>query len=101
MALTDAGLTESRSAVAAVLRTHPVTTFGYWKCDTAAGMFAILPHEGKWLALLEDKWLGAYRTPREALNCLIRDRAPEPMSFFDPQASGIPGDLSEWDFVRV
>lgn len=98
MRSSDAVLTENKSTAATVVR-QSVTTFGFWKCETAAGTFVIRPHEGRWIAQLEDKWLGAYRTPREALNALVRD--PAPLIDVLSHAFGIPADLSEWDFVRV
>ena len=88
MRSSDAGLTETKPTPATVLR-QPVTTFGFWKWETVLGTFVIRPHEGRWIAQFEDKWLGAYRTPRDALGCLTRDRVPA------------PDDLGEWDFVRV
>lgn len=81
------------SLATSLFRPHPVTTFGFWKCNTPTGTFIIRPHHGRWIALREEQWLGTYRTPSDALTDLTEGQVLS--------ARELPNDLSDWEFVRV
>lgn len=66
-----------------------------WTYHTSVGMFAIIDHDGQFLARFEDEALDSYATPEQAAEDLAGGHTITP-SCGDTARLGIPDDLSEW-----
>ena len=72
---------------------------GYYRVKTRAGLFRIVPHQGRWVAMFEDEALGSYISPQQAAEDVAGGHVFWP-SCGDTSVFGIPEDVSEWDLVK-
>lgn len=71
---------------------------GHYAYTTRAGMFRIIPRDGRWHVMLGDEDLGRYFTPQQAAKDLAEGHRVS-RNCGDTSLLDIPGDLSEWAFV--
>jgi hypothetical protein len=74
---------------------------GHWKWSSPHGTFRIVPQRGRFHVFLNDESLDSYDSPEHALDELIGGRTSAPLNGIDAAKCGLPGDLSEWHFVKT
>jgi hypothetical protein len=74
-------------------------THGYWQHPTNIGVFRIVPHYGRYQAILNDEILGIYSTPRRALDATLRGTTVSSNAI--DGVAGLPKDLRNWIFVQA
>jgi hypothetical protein len=75
-------------------------TNGFWRYPTSIGEFRILPHYGRYRAMLNDENLGTYSTPRRALGTILAGGIAASSNTAEV-ARRLPKDLRDWAFVRA
>jgi hypothetical protein len=74
---------------------------GYWQYPTNIGVLRIVPHYGRYQAMLNDEIIGIYSTPRRALDATLRGTTSVSSNAIDAVRSGLPKDLRNWVFVQA
>ena len=68
-----------------------------WICMSRVGPFRIQLMRGRYHIICNDKDLGTYDTPDEALDELIGGYTDWPSPGTNPATLDLPDDLSEWE----
>ena len=72
-----------------------------WTFKTPWGVFGIVQKDGRFHAMFGSEHLGAYATPRQALDDLVNGHTLSLSNGLDSSEAGLPDDLSEWTYLRI
>ncbi len=70
----------------------------FWK--TKHGTAAIVPREGRWLAIWRGENLGSYATAQHACDDMVGDHTYSPSDMTDLSTVGLPEDIGDWELER-